>query len=136
MTPFAEPPSGAEIANYFVEEHARNFDGQGCEGISLSRDGRDYCYLWVEAMVDHDLEQFYLLEVRTNREPHGETRDFLYVACGVGFGGKVECEWYNKPIKYFGPSQDEHMNHFYHGMRWFVDRVCGDRERIAEECTP
>lgn len=129
-SPFSSLPDGLSIADYFVKDCLRNFDGQGAEGIPLWRDGRDYSYAWMEAHVDHDLEQYVLLEVRTNVDEKDETRDYLYVF--VGLGGRLECEWFNQPIK-FAASHDEHIDHLNAGLKWFIDHVIGATETFGEQ---
>jgi hypothetical protein len=131
-SPFASIPAGTDIARYFVEDCLRSFDGQGAEGIGLWRDGRAYSYAWLEAHVDHDLSQYFLLDIRTTtgEEPFGETRDYLYVATGVNVLNSVACEWHNQPIN-FSASFEEHMEHLRAGLTWFVSRVLGDTEADA-----
>jgi hypothetical protein len=128
QAPFWDVPGGIDIAHYFLEEKARDFDGQGADGIPLSRDGRAYCYLWVMAHVDLDLDQFYLLDIRTARgeEPFDESRDFLLVMSGVSTGGKPEVEWENRPI---GFSDDGHIDRLHRGLKWFANGVVSFIER-------
>jgi hypothetical protein len=128
--PFESIPGGQDIALYFIEDTDRR--NRGCDGIDLWRDGRDYCYLWVEAMVDYDLNEFYLLDIRTSQNGT-ETRDFLYVACGFGMGGQsgVECEWHQQPIN-FSDTREAHVARSQAGLKWFIDHVNGDAETAWE----
>jgi hypothetical protein len=121
-------PGGVDIAHYFLEEKAKDFDGQGCDGIALWREERAYSYLWVMAHVDLDLDQFYLLDIRTAKgeEPFDESRDFLFVAYGVSTGGKPEVEWENKPIDF---ASDDHIDRLYRGLKWFSNGVVSFVER-------
>ena len=126
--PFTDVPGGIDIAHYFLEEKARDFDGQGADGIKLSRDGRAYCYAWVTAHVDLDLDQFYLLDIRTagGKEPFDETRDFLLVMSGVTTGGKPEVEWENNPIDF---TSEDHIDRLHRGLKWFSNSVVDFVER-------
>jgi len=136
-SPFYDIPAGVDIARFFVEEWCARFDGQGADGMPLWREGRAYCYMWLEAKVDHDLEQYFLLDIRTAKgeEPFDETRDFLFVACGVGIHNQVECEWHNKPVA-FGADMETHLDRLNDGLKWFVSSVVEHTERIAEGATP
>lgn len=126
--PFIDIPGGVDIAAYFLEEKARDFDGQGADGIPLYREGRAYSYLWVMAHVDLDLDQFYLLDIRTagGVEPFDESRDFLLVMTGVTTGGKPEVQWENQPI---GFSDDGHLERLNRGLKWFSNAVVDFVER-------
>lgn len=129
LPPFLDPPSGMDIARYFwhevvlVDQDGSHRRGQyhGCEGIDLWREGSDYCYLWVEATVDHDMWMAYLLEIRTHQAGL-ETRDHLYLAAGGG--DLFETEWRNKPIRFDAPL-DDHVDHHRAAMLWFVEREVG-----------
>lgn len=125
--PFIDMPSATDIAHYFTDDCLSRFDGQGADGINLWREGRDYCYVWMEAHVDHDLEQYFLLDIRTNMGDN-ETRDYLYVC--VGMGDRVECEWHNHPVP-FRASFGKHMDRFVKAMHWFTDRIVSEREKLA-----
>lgn len=129
-SPFLDIPEGIDIARYFWHEvvmddqpvpHRRG-QYHGCDGISLWRDGTDYCYLWVEATVDHDMWMAYLLEIRTNIGG-AESRDHLYLAAGAG--DLFEVEWRNKPIRPFDTPLDDCVDHHREAMRWFVEREVG-----------
>jgi hypothetical protein len=126
--PFWDIPGGIDIAHYFLEEKAQAFDGQGADGIALYRDGRAYSYLWVMAHVDLDLDQFYLLDIRTagGTEPFDETRDFLLVMSGVSTGGKPEVEWENRPIDF---ASHDHIDRLHRGLKWFANGVVSFVER-------
>jgi hypothetical protein len=117
--PFSEVPSGTSIARYFWEETERR--NNGCDGIDLYRDGGDYCYLWVTAMIDLDMWHAYLLDVRTHVgvEPGkiGETRDYLFLFAGAG--GRFDVQWRNQPID-FGAPTDEHRDRLRAGMHWLA----------------
>lgn len=123
MSPFESVPSGMEIASYFwAETNHRNW---GCEGIDLWRgEGTDYCYLWVEAMVDLDMWEAYLLDVRTHIgvKPGeiGETRDFLFLF--VGAGGRFDVQWHNQPVRFDAPAED-HWRRFEAGMHWLTSLI-------------
>jgi len=131
-SPFDAIPSGVGIAHYFVEECHLDIDNQGADGIPLWREVNAYSYAWVEAKVDHDLEQYWLLDIRTAKgeEPFDETRDFLFVATGVGIKG-VECEWHNQPVR-FDASNDLHLERLNSGLKWFVQCVIGATEEIVD----
>lgn len=126
---FAEVPSGTDIANWFLMETDRRNDGPDGVG-DLFREGPDYCYLWVEAMVDDDMWAAYLLDVRTKVEG-SETRDFLYVRSGVGYRAP-EVEWHQRPVR-FDDDVEVHRDRAYEGLRWFVMRVDGSREHEQEK---
>jgi len=113
--PFSQIPTGSQIAHYFVSECSTS--NQGSEGFDLYRDGSDYCYIWETARLDLDYDGVCLLEVRTG---HGEeeTRDFLLV---MMVDGKIECEWRNKPVKVFCPSEAM-KSHLRDGLAWFCMR--------------
>lgn len=128
-SPFIDMPSAVDIAHFFIEEHCQDFDGQGAEGIPLYREERDYSYIWMEAHVDHDLEQYFLLDIRTNIGDN-ETRDYLWVMVGVGC--KVECEWHNQPVS-FGADYETHMDRFVAGMKWFTNNIVAKRDELAEQ---
>lgn len=114
--PFADIPSGVDIGHYFWDETDRR--NPGCDGIALYREGNSYCYLWMEAMVDHDMWHSYLLDIRTSARGK-ETRDFLFLH--VGAGGVFEVEWHNQPIDFDAPTE-AHWERFEAGMRWLTDR--------------
>lgn len=119
-SPFTNIPSGIGIAHYFFEETDRR--NNGADGIDLFRDGADYCYLWVEAMIDHDMRESYLLDVRTSVGETGETRDFLFV--NAGGGSPMQVEWQNEPIA-FSADHEAHRDRGYKGLLWFVNRDDG-----------
>jgi len=122
VAPFDSLPSGIDIARYFWHETERS--NPGCDGIDLYRDGSDYCYLWVEAMVDLDYYEAYLLDVRThtNVPPGeiGETRDFLFIFAGTQ--DRFDVEWHEHPIAFSAPAE-EHRDRFRAGMLWLTDRI-------------
>lgn len=119
--PFLGIPSGVDLAHYFWDE--TDHRNPGYDGIDLYREGNDYCYLWVEAMVDHDMWHSYLLEVRTHvgvkPGEFGETRDFLFLHVG---GDTFDVEWHNKPIRFDAP-HEAHQDYFHDGMLWFLARI-------------
>lgn len=112
--PFQTIPSGIEIARYFWHETERR--NNGCDGIRLFRDGSDYCYLWVKAIVDHDLWHSYLLDIRTHVDGV-ETRDFLFLHAGAD--GAFDVEWHNQPIR-FDAATEAHRERFATGMQWLA----------------
>lgn len=120
--PFLSVPSGVDLARYFWHETERR--NPGCDGISLFREGRDYCYLWVTATVDLDMWEAHLLDVSTNvhaeDRPFTETRDFLFLFAGGG--GRFEVEWHNQPIR-FDAATEAHRDRFVAGMAWFTSRI-------------
>lgn len=130
---FAEPPTGVDIGRFFWHECILvDRDGphrignyHGCDGIELYREGTEYCYLWVEATVDHDMWMDYLLDVRT-KAGGTETRDYLYL--NAGLGNLFEVEWHNSPIRFDAPT-DDHIDRLMAGLEWFTDRVIGNVER-------
>lgn len=115
-SPFEALPSAHDIAHYFTTKTNRRHD---CEGISLWRDGQDYCYLWVEATVDHDYQMYYLLDIRTSLAGL-ESRDYLYVAEGPD--EPVRYERHNDPV-YFSAPVPEHFRRNKRGLLWFVEHV-------------
>lgn len=134
--PFEGIPSAGAIAQWWCNDDedddgkailspARHYSYiQGTEGFDIYRDGNDYCYVWMTAFVDADMDVFYLLDVRTSLDD-AETRDFLYVAMGAGHG--AECTWHQKPIN-FSASAEEHKDRFWEGMGWFRDQIEVSRE--------
>ena len=120
--PFDTVPSGIEIARYFL--HHTDRQNGGYDGIDLYRDGGDYCYLWVEAFIDLEFFQGWLLEIRTKIDVPpgelGETRDYLAVVAGPL--GMVEVEWYNNPVEFADPEVD-HWIRLSDGLMWLVGRL-------------
>lgn len=135
---FDSIPGAVDIGRYFWHEVVmaeqtaipyRRGQYHGADGITLWRDGADYCYLWVDATVDHDMWMGFLLEVRTNiHEADGfaETRDHLYLAAGAG--DLFEICWRNQPIQPFRTPLDDCIDHHREAMRWFVERDVGTIE--------
>lgn len=131
--PFLEVPTAIDLARYFWHEVVLvDRDGphrvgnyHGCDGIALWREGGEYCYLWVEVTVDHDMWMSYLLDVRTKRDGV-ETRD--YVLLEAGSGDLFEVEWHNQPIR-FDADTDAHIDRLHDGLKWFTERVIGGVER-------
>jgi hypothetical protein len=133
--PFEGVPGGLDIAHWWFDAEkqedgevldapARRFlAAQSADGFMLWRgegaDRGDYCYVWMEAYVDLDLDQFFLLDVRT-KIGIGETRDYLFVA--AGWTADLKCEWENLPIAFRAPSS-EHRDRFVRGMGWFADLI-------------
>lgn len=121
-SPFLSVPSGIDIARYFW--HETEHHNEGCAGISLFRDGSDYCYLWVETVVDLDMWLAYLLDVRTHvkvpQGEFGETRDYLFLF--VGAGDLFDVEWHNQPIR-FDAGVEAHRDRFRAGMEWLTSRI-------------
>lgn len=135
-SPFASLPGGIDIARYFWHEIVmaeqttvpyRRGQYHDCDGIDLWRDGGDYCYLWVEATVDHDMWMAYLLEVRTKTDG-SEVRDHLYLAAGAN--DLFEVVWRNKPSRPFETPLDDNIDHHRDAMRWFVERDVGTIEDV------
>lgn len=130
--PFLHVPSGIEIAHYFWDETNRR--NNGCDGIDLFRDGNDYCYLWVEAMVDLDMWEAYLLDIRTHVDVPtgelGETRDYLFVMRGAG--GLNAVEWHQHPVKF----EDDGWDRFVAAMHWFTGRIEGEVEAHETRVNP
>lgn len=120
--------TGIEVGGWFVQEHARGFTKQTADGFMYQEfDDGGYAYVWVMSMVDFDMNVYFLLDVRT--KPDGdaeETRDFLFVGCGVGIKSFEAC-WQNEPIGFHAPIED-HMSRFARGMRWFSDQIEVSRE--------
>lgn len=125
--PFAAMPSGVDIMHYFAEE--TEWRNNGGDGINLWRDGNDYTYLWVEAHVDHDIEHYFLLDIRTNIN-HEETRDYLWVSLNIFDRDSMECEWHNHPVA-FGSTFEAHMARFEGGMEWFLGHIMDKRMEAA-----
>jgi hypothetical protein len=118
---------GTDIARWWLD---RSLDERGyayariqsCDGFTweMDHDEGTYTYVWMEAYIDGDMDQHFLLDVRTRiKGMKWETRDYLYV--GI-VHDKVECEWMNKPIA-FEADVDEHRARFSNGMRWLTERV-------------
>jgi hypothetical protein len=114
-------PSGVEIKNWFLENHAKPYyRAQSAEGFDLVREGNEYCYIWMMAYVDMDLSSYFLLEVRTD-DGKTETRDFLFVA--TDYDGNY-CEWYNKPHKPFEEKPVDYWPDYFIGaMKWFGEKI-------------
>ena len=124
-SPFDSIPSGIDIAHYFVEATGRV--NPGCDGIDLYREGRDYCYLWVETTVDLDMWLAYMLDIRTHVNGT-ETRDYLFVF--VGAGNRFDVEWHQKPEITFAPDR-EPWERFESGMA----RLASFIEKAVEDAT-
>lgn len=129
--PFLSMPGAVDLARYFwheivLEQRLGNY--HGCDGITLYRDGKDYCYLWVEATVDHDMWMSYLLDVRTKIDGI-ETRDYVFLDAGAD--DLFECEWHNQPIRFDAPV-DAHIDRLHAGLKWFTGLVIGGVERRLE----
>lgn len=124
QAPFLSVPSGIDIARYFWEETEHS--NPGCDGINLYREGADYCYLWVDTVIDYDMWMVYLLDVRTSvGNPHptdkfNETRDYLFLM--VGTGDTFDVEWHQHSIR-FDASTDEHRDRHKAGLLWLLNRV-------------
>lgn len=131
--PFREVPGAVDLARYFWHEVVlvdregphRLGNYHGCDGINLWREGSDYCYLWVEATVDHDMWVSFLLDVRT-KIGGIETRDYVFLDAGAG--DLFEVEWRNKPIRSDAPT-DDHIDRLREGLLWFTNRVIHGVER-------
>lgn len=132
-SPFLSLPEGIDIAHYFVEETEHR--NPGCNGISLWREGTDYCYLWVEAFVDLDMWHAYLLDVRTAVDVRpgefGETRDYLYVFHGAG--DRFDVEWHQHPINPFTEPSEKNWERFESGMKFLAARIEKSVEDYHEE---
>ena len=122
--PFEDVPGGIDIARYFLEEKARDFDGQGVDGIKLYRDGREYCYAWVTAHVDLDLDGFFLLDVRTNDGDKESTRlpvrrpaSELIIPTSNGRTSRSDF------------SSHDHIERLHRGLTWFNNGVVEFIER-------
>lgn len=112
--PFEEIPSGVDLARYFW--HETNHVNPGYDGINLWRDGSQYCYLWVTASVDFDMDMYYLLDVRTKTDGD-EMRDGLFLH--LGSFDTFEVEWQQKPYA-FGTATIENV---YASLQWFYDKI-------------
>lgn len=141
--PFDIIPSGVAIAHWWMEGEWREgypANGkspaqhygfiQGTEGFDLWREGNDYCYAWLEAYVDHDVQSWYLLDIRTAQGSAvgecRETRDHLFVGWSYGGlsrdTGGIKCAWEQRPINFIA-SAAEHRERFLKGMQWFTDQI-------------
>lgn len=115
---FFEVPDGISIAHYFVEETDRlNHPGPD-DPSTLWRSNGDYCYYWMEAHVDHDAYESWLLDVRT-RVGGMETRDYLAICLAPG--GQFDVTWQNAPIK-SDASTDQWHERTHAGLHWFIER--------------
>lgn len=106
--------SDTEIAHWFVEKHAANWaSGQSCEGMEIWRDGHNYCYAWMCAYIDRDLQGYYLLDVRLYADGK-EIRDHLYVTTGM-YG--TSCQFQQQPVRF----EDDTPARLYAGIKWMID---------------
>lgn len=119
-------PADATIARYIYDNYQQiRIDSQGCDGFGLWRHGDNYLYIWLEAMVNRDVEYHYLVEVRETLIPpgEGETRHYLYVAySGLIENGLVYDTLYEF-ITFPGATFREARQYQNNGLRWFVDKV-------------
>ena len=115
--------SGHDIASWFRSEVALSFQQvQTAEGYDLETGDDGYCYVWVMAFVDLDMDAFFLLDVRTKQGTEDETRDFLFTGVGASFGKGVPHEWQNKPLP-FRADAEAHRERLSDGLKWFAERI-------------
>lgn len=104
---FESLPSGVNIARWLNERYnASTFQNPGGGAITLCDD--PHCSLWMLATVDHDEQEFYLLDIRT-----GDTNDHLFVTAGLIEG--LSCEWRQEP------STEQRWN--AETLAWFYGRI-------------
>ena len=121
-----DTPSGMEIAEFLWERRIFSNDSEegfgipGCEPGRRPTDG-SYCYVWVEATSDHDIDFFMLVDVRTSTGPGGETRDYLFVPSEHS-EGKRDVTWHQRPIEFKTPVQ-VHRDRHHVGLLWFADQI-------------
>lgn len=117
QAPFTSLPSGDQIARHFLSlpDH-RN---QPCNGFPLYQSGPDYRYVWLEALVDLDFIEHYLLDVRT-KLGGAETRQYMYVHAGPQYA--VEIQWHRETIDISDPHV-MHVQRFRDGLLWFTAQV-------------
>lgn len=113
-------PTGLEIAN-FVETNiiGQYAKVQSCDGYDLTRDGDEYCYLWMEAFVDFDFVYHVLIDVRTH---NGIEEDRTYLAVSTGLAKKVWA-WHD-----FSYHDHDSGYRFVHGMNWFTNFIASNME--------
>lgn len=85
----SDTPSGFDIARWFADQMP-GFHNDGGDGTLLSED--PLCSLWHLATVDHDDQEFYLLDVCTDG-----SSDLLFVTAGQRV--ELACEWRNVPSR-------------------------------------
>ena len=128
-----EKPTNEELANWFVESGSWR-KVQGADGFEYAREGNEYLYIWVMAHVDLDLEQHYLLDVRTNEaraEGDWEHRIFLYVFVD-GWSGDTDCKVVGEQVS-FNADIDVHQKRLHDGLHEFVDTVTNTHFRNRGE---
>lgn len=111
---------------------------QSPDGIELPWDtaGARYRYVWMEAYVDGDYIQHYLLDVRTGLEDKGETRQYVAVSILGEMGPRVELlgdvaqpDWVSL----------QHRFRFATGMRRFVNFIMESEDKyykVESNATP
>lgn len=108
---------------WFTSEQWLTFASvQSADGIELPwhTEGARYRYVWMEAYVDGDMLQHYLLDVRTGLDDRGETRQYVAVSV-MGeqprrtalLGDTARPDW----------TSVHHRLRFANGMRLFVDFI-------------
>lgn len=107
------------IAHWFADNYLSNWNGgQPCEGLEIERDGHDYCYAWMCAYVDRDLQIYFLLDIRTYVDGV-ETRDYLYISTGT-YGER--CQFQQAPVRF----EDDTPTRLYAGIRWMIELMESD----------
>lgn len=124
-SPFDTFPSPDEITGYFALLKDRR--NRGYDGISLYNDGDRYCYLWVEAMIDFDYTEIYLLDIRTKKEG-GETRQYIRVTLG-GLDDHLSWEKHHMTLG-FSDTRERHAARLADGLRWFTEYAISHSERV------
>lgn len=100
---------------------------QGCDGFTFCRNNlakpkATYGYLWVETVLDLDMDMAYLLDIRrtsdVSSEDFDESRQYLFVANGYR-GGPVHA-WHDQPVKFLDLRAAKRL---VPGLHWFAEQV-------------
>ena len=105
---FETLPSAGEIAEWFLAEK-RGKTNVGGDAWWLCRDPHSSCRLL--AFVDHDTQEFVLLDVATEG-----TRDLLWVMDGLDGPG---CQWWQNPTSTTNGDPDWSRD----GIAWMADQI-------------
>lgn len=112
---FDSLPSGLDIAHWFADQ-GHKFQNPGGDATLLSDD--PHCTMWFLAFVDHDEQEFYLLNITTD-----EKDDLLFVTAGVD---GISCQWRNEGDPTEQPWTRE-------GLEWFAKIIQVHIEAVEYE---